>query len=51
MVTQQKDSFLLYRNTGTLAKIVTDAIKKIKSKKKNRQKMERTKRNELEYII
>ena len=50
MVTQQKDSFLLYRNTGTLAKIVTDAIKKIKSKK-NRQKMERTKRDGLEYII
>ena len=33
MVTQQKDSFLLYRYTETLAKIITDAIKKNKSKK------------------
>ena len=33
MVTQQKDYFLLYRYTGTLAKIITDAIKKSKAKK------------------
>ena len=46
MVTQQKDSFLLYRYTETLAKIITDAIKK-KQKQKNRQKMERTKRDGL----